>query len=145
MRRLLAGVTNAPALPNGARLECWDARHAAAVHALLRHAYEERDVAPYQSWLDGLVGDAEFDAPSCFLALRDGELIGVALCWSSAFVKDLCVARGARCRGLGAALLQTVLAHFAARGAAAVELKVRLDNPVAQRLYQRLGFVRVAE
>jgi ribosomal protein S18 acetylase RimI-like enzyme len=83
-------------------------------------------------------------SPSCFLALdhTDG-LAGVALCWTSAFLKDLAVRADMRRRGLGEALLLHVLSIFRARGATHVDLKVELDNTDGIRLYQRCGMVRV--
>ena len=42
--------------------------------------------------------------------------------------------------GLGARLAKTVLAQFRRRGAQTVCLEVRIPNPAAQHLYERLGF-----
>jgi ribosomal protein S18 acetylase RimI-like enzyme len=108
------------------------------------HAYRAGggSVDPYGEWLEWFTSDPEFDAASCFLAWHQQELVGIALCWSSAFVKDLCVAERFRRRGLGFALLTHVLWHFRSRGAESVELRSHADNPSgANRLYQRLGFV----
>lgn len=46
-------------------------------------------------------------------------------------------------RGLGSALLTTLLEEATARGCAEVFLDVRADNDRAQRLYERFGFTRV--
>ena len=91
-----------------------------------------------------MTSDAEFDPRLWFLAETDGELAGVALCWTSGFVKDLAVHESWRRRGLGEALLRHVLATFRARGARVTELKVESDNARAVRLYERLG-MRVVE
>jgi [ribosomal protein S18]-alanine N-acetyltransferase len=45
--------------------------------------------------------------------------------------------------GIGAALLQSLLAEAGRRGCTEVYLEVRVDNDRAQRLYQRHGFTRV--
>lgn len=131
-------------LPGGVSLTSWRNRDAARTHALLEHAYRAGggSVDPYDEWLEWFTTDPEFDASSCFLAWYEGELVGVALCWSSAFVKDLCVAEGFRRRGVGFGLLTHVLWHFQGRGAESVELRSHADNPSgANQLYQRLGFV----
>lgn len=124
-------------------LRTWRASDARAVHALLADAYAAGGgrVAGYATWHRTFTTDVEHDPESCFLAFHGECLAGAALCWSSAFLKDLCVAAPYRRRGLGAALVGHVLQHFAARGAQAVTLKVEADNPSgARRLYERMGF-----
>ena len=96
------------------------------------------------TWLPELTGDAEFAAELCFLAEADQVLAGAALCWTSAFVKDLVVDPSWRRRGLGESLLRHVFATFAARASGAVELKVEATNAGAIRLYERVG-MRVVE
>ena len=120
---------------------------AAAVHALLEHAYRHGGgfVEPFATWWPATVGDAEFDPELWLLAESAcGELAGAALCWTSAFVKDLVVRESWRRVGLGEALLRQALATFAARGARAVELKVQSTNAQAVRLYERVG-MRIVE
>ena len=131
--------------PEGTRVTRWHARRAYAVHSLLRDCYAHGggSVAPYASWRGAFINDSEFDPTSCFLAFRGSGLAGVALCWTSGFVKDLCVAEGDRRQGLGTALLRAVCAHFAARGLSAVELKVEADNSGALCLYTGFGFERI--
>jgi ribosomal-protein-alanine N-acetyltransferase len=53
----------------------------------------------------------------------------------------LAVLPEARRRGVGGALVQEFLALAAAAGARQALLEVAIDNPVAQRLYGRLGFM----
>jgi len=98
-------------------------------------------VEPFPVWWRGLKGDAEYDPALCFIAVDDhGQIIGVAQCWTSAFLKDLAVSPAFRKRGLGSALLLTVFRTFRARGANCVDLKVEADNPTgAARLYGRHG------
>jgi ribosomal protein S18 acetylase RimI-like enzyme len=148
MRIELDDAHGAPAWPDGFRISTWHDSDAPEVHALLVEAYRHGggEVDPYETWLPWFTRDAEFDAAACLLARTEGgQLAGVVLCWSSAFVKDLCVAEAFRRRGLGEALLCDALRLFRERGAAAVELKVHAGNPTgAQRLYERVGF-RVVE
>jgi [ribosomal protein S18]-alanine N-acetyltransferase len=59
-------------------------------------------------------------------------------------VQTIAVDAHARGRGLGAHLLSVLLDEAAARGADDVLLEVRADNPGAQRLYERHGFVAIA-
>ncbi len=68
---------------------------------------------------------------------------GLALFGAESHVLTLGVALPWQRRGLGAALLRDLLAQAARQRARTVLLDVRADNPVAQRLYARNGFVPV--
>jgi ribosomal-protein-alanine N-acetyltransferase len=73
----------------------------------------------------------------------DSEVLGYAgLCVypDSAWVQNIAVRRSAQGTGLGARLLDTLLAEAHRRGAPQVALEVAADNVVAQRLYERRGF-----
>jgi ribosomal protein S18 acetylase RimI-like enzyme len=61
------------------------------------------------------------------------------------FVANVCVTPDARGRGHGAAMMQHARSMARAAGLAAVELDVSFANTGAQRLYERLGWVTVAE
>lgn len=146
MRVELGDTTRAePVWPDGIRVRTFRPDDAAAVHALLQHGYRRGGgVDAFETWLPRMTGDAEFDPALWFLAEADGGLAGVALCWTSAFVKDLVVHESWRRRGLGEALLRHVFSVCAARGATGVELKVDAGNAGAFRLYERLG-MRIVE
>jgi ribosomal protein S18 acetylase RimI-like enzyme len=135
-----------PAWPDGIRARTFRDDDARALHALLEHGYRRGggSVEAFDTWLPRMTTDEEFDRDLWFLAEADDEVAGAALCWTSAFVKDLVVHESWRRRGLGEALLLHVFATFRARGAEAVELKVQSDNTGAVRLYERAG-MRVVE
>jgi ribosomal protein S18 acetylase RimI-like enzyme len=147
MRRSLESDPPPPAWPEGLSVRSFRPEDAAAVHALLEQGYRGGggSVDPFETWLPTMMSDAEFDPELWFLAQADdGSLAGAALCWTSAFLKDLVVHESWRGRGLGAALVHHVLGEFRRRGAPAVELKVASDNPSgANRLYEQLGFAIV--
>jgi ribosomal protein S18 acetylase RimI-like enzyme len=114
------------------------------VHRLLRMAYAEGHGVPdFEEWWEKFSGDSEFDASFCFLVFGGDRLAGAALCWTSAFLKDLAVHPDARRLGLGENLLQQVFRTFRAKGASAVDLKVETGNANAIRLYSRAGMYRV--
>jgi ribosomal-protein-alanine acetyltransferase len=81
------------------------------------------------------------------VAAERGRVLGYAVAW---FVLDegelanVAVAPAARGRGIGAALLDEVLAEARRRGAAALFLEVRASNASARALYLRRGFAEVA-
>jgi ribosomal protein S18 acetylase RimI-like enzyme len=118
--------------------------HAGQVHALLVEAYARGGgyVEPFAIWWPSLRDDSEYDPTLCFIAADEqGEILGVAQCWTSAFIKDLAVAPAMRRKGLGSALLCHAFRVFSERGAFFVDLKVDTGNPSgALRLYRSLGF-----
>ena len=59
-----------------------------------------------------------------------------------AWVQTMAVAPAAQGQGLGARLLEALLAEAERRGQRTVRLEVRADNDAAQALYARHGFVR---
>jgi ribosomal protein S18 acetylase RimI-like enzyme len=141
LRVELAGPQAEASWPSGIAVRTFRPEDAAAVHALLEHGYRRGGgtVDAYETWLPLMMRDAEFDPEVWFLAEAGGELAGAALCWTSAFVKDLVVHESWRRRGLGEALLRHAFGVFAGRGATRVELKVEAANAGALRLYERVG------
>ena len=61
-----------------------------------------------------------------------------------AWIEDVVVDAAARGRGVGEALTREALRRAVERGAASVELTSRPAREAANRLYERLGFVRRA-
>ena len=84
-----------------------------------------------------------------FAARSEGEIVGLltlaifriptAL---RAWIEDVVVDERARGKGVGGALNQAALAEAKRRGAKTVDLTSRPSREAANRLYQRLGFVR---
>ena len=83
-----------------------------------------------------------------YLVAREGDrVVGYAgLCAypDEAFVQTMAVAVDHRGQGLGALMLEGLLAEAERRGLRTVLLEVRADNPQAQRLYERHGFRQTA-
>ena len=82
--------------------------------------------------------------------VETGERVGyLALCFGysielggrDAFLDELFVVPAARGRGLGTAALEAVQTAAADLGVLALHLEVAFDNPRAQSLYRRMGFV----
>jgi len=83
------------------------------------------------------------------LACLDRRPVGAAICFRgfSTFsgkplinVHDLSVLKAFRGRGIGSKLLAAVENQAAADGCGKVTLEVRTANPLAERLYRRLGY-----
>ncbi|MEO8686117.1 MAG: GNAT family N-acetyltransferase [Devosia sp.] len=146
LRKSLLEPLPAARWPSGFGLIPLSAARPHTVHKLLVDAYANGfgDITEFDAWWTSLVEDAEFDPGLIFIAANAaGEPVGVAQCWTSAFVKDIAIAAGYRGKGLGEALLWTAFAAFKARGIAHVDLKVQTQNADAQRLYARVGMVKV--
>ena len=134
MRRSLADAIPEPLWPSGIRLVPFEPdRHAQKVHALLVEAYSRGGgyVEPFAIWWPSLRDDSEYDPTLCFLAANEqDELVGVAQCWTSAFVKDLAVDPAMRRQGLGAALLSHVLPRLCRKRRSFRRSEGRCGQPV---------------
>ena len=130
-----------PAWPEGSHVRGFHASDAARLHALLEHGYRNGggSVDAFELWQPALTGDSEFDPDLCFLVEVGDDLAAAAICWTSAFVKDLVVHETWRRHGLGEGLLRLAFRTFQERGATGVDLKVQAHNAPAIRLYERVG------
>jgi ribosomal protein S18 acetylase RimI-like enzyme len=127
------------------RLAPFSAALAPKAHQLLGLAYRGGGgtvASDFESLWASTRHDPEFDVGLCFCAVREEQLVGFALCWTSLFVKDIVVHPAFQRQGTGEALLSTALHAFRQRGGSAAALKVHADNHAARRLYERLGFRR---
>lgn len=144
MRRDLLEPLEAPVWPVGITVRTLgpkpDKKDAKAAHSVLEAGFwEGGGGAPiFPRWWKALRKDSEFDPALVFLAVDGKEVVGMAQCWTSAFIKDLAVHPRLRRRGIGRALMLTTFDAFQKRGAPQVDLKVREENETAQRLYQSL-------
>jgi ribosomal-protein-alanine acetyltransferase len=81
------------------------------------------------------------------VAVRDHQIVGAAILFYRrtsrvARLYSIAVAASERGRGIGEALLDAAEDHARRRGRPLLRLEVRLDNAVAQRLYERHGYHR---
>ncbi|WP_127753605.1 GNAT family N-acetyltransferase [Devosia sp. 1566] len=148
LRASLTGLPPAPVWPQGTYRMPLAEAGPRDLHDLLVLAYCDGggSVPPFETWWTGLVEDDEFHPELVIIAADANDRpIGIAQCWTSGFIKDLAVAPAWRHRGIGAALLRTALAVFAAEGLTQVDLKVEADNIAAQRFYRRMGMVEATD
>ena len=145
LRKHLHDTLPPSVLPTGYRLRPFTADQAKPLHTLLREVFDDGSDGPFKAWWASISADTDFDPDLCFLVYGpDDELAAAALCWRSAFIKDLAVRAAHRRRGLGEALALHAFNAFRQRGAGHVDLKTNtILNADALRLYQRLGMVPV--
>lgn len=139
MRRDLAAPVPPPAWPPGIQPHPFTLERAPEVHHLLTLGYGSAAgcVADYPDWLAAFEHDPECDPSLCFLAMRDDTVVGVIVCWTSAFIRDLVVHPDVRHSGIGHALLNHLFNHLHTRNEAAVDLHVMENNLTARRLYEK--------
>ena len=126
-------------------LRTGDARDIAAVEALVAAAFDPRYG---EAWTRGqCLGVLAMTGVTLTLAMVDDEPVGFALVRAVADEAELlliAVASTARRRGVGGALLRSVIAEAGAAGIADLHLEVRAGNP-AIALYRDHGFAKVGE
>ena len=86
----------------------------------------------------------DFDVEASLVACRDGAIVGFLLGrrWdeeSAGFVNVLGIHPSEQRRGTGTVLMRTAFAIWAAAGLQEAQLGVSSENPVALKLYERLG------
>ena len=141
MRRNLAETVPAITWPVGIELIEYRPEVAQAVpHVMeLGHLEGGGRVPELAIWQRRFETDPEYDPTLCFIAQDAEGIVGVAQCWTSAYIKKLMVHPRAQRRGVGRALLLHAFQVFQARREGYVDLKVLEDNLRAQRLYESAG------
>lgn len=143
LRKHLSAADQLPSCPAGIYFMPIADVNPNELYALLSASYATGagTLPPQAEWWPGITADAEYDPALVFVAGSGGVPVGVALCWTSGFIKDIAVSAHMRGRGVGETLLRTAFATLRQRGLAHVDLKVVADNAPAIRLYRRLGMI----
>ncbi|MEV0132007.1 GNAT family N-acetyltransferase [Dactylosporangium sp. NPDC050688] len=122
-------------------------------HEVLESAFADTpdfQPTPYDAWREAVAGLPSISWDEWFVALVDGEIVGVlqsadqAVERGEGWIKNLAVLRAHRKSGIGGALLRTAFAAYAAKGRAGAGLGVDLTNPTgAYHLYAGVGMTVV--
>jgi GNAT superfamily N-acetyltransferase len=136
-------------LPTAMRLEPFVPDvHGPQVHRMLYAFWADTPThhdRPYDEWRALFIDPPGSDPELQVVAWQDGEVVGCAICrvftGDTGWILQLGVARPARGRGLGRALLGTAADRLAAAGVLEVGLSVDATNAAALSLYQAAGFV----
>jgi ribosomal-protein-alanine N-acetyltransferase len=78
------------------------------------------------------------------VAIHEGQVVGYAGVWvilDEGHVTNIAIHPDARGKKLGEALMRELMATAIAHGSERMTLEVRVSNVVAQRMYEKLGFV----
>lgn len=109
----------------------------------------ERSTFPFDAWSEGMLRGELADQPRTrhyIVAVAEGRIVGyagLAAAGDQADVQTIAVSASMQRAGVGSAMLKELLIEAERRGATAVFLEVRADNPPAQAMYERFGFERV--
>lgn len=107
----------------------------------------DADPEPHRGPFEALIGDVDA-AP--YLAVADGAPAGLVVfrfrrrlnhATFEGWISDLVVREPFRGRGIGRALVASVIAEWRLRGSHRIQLEVGTDRTAARRLYADLGFV----
>jgi ribosomal protein S18 acetylase RimI-like enzyme len=141
LRRDLTGSLPAPQWPAGILLDHYRDELAPAIHSVLCLTQDQGGgrVASLEKWQQQFITDAEFDPTLCLVVSNREGVLGVAQCWTSAFIKNLSIHPCAQGQGLGRALLLHAFQVFKQRGEPCVDLKVLESNLRARQLYESAG------
>ena len=141
LRRDLTGSLPAPQWPADTQLDHYHDDLAPAIHAVLCMTQEQGGgrVPNLETWQQQFTTDAEFDPTLCLVVSNGDGILGVAQCWTSAFIKHLAVHPCNQGQGLGRALLLHSFQVFKQRGEPYVDLKVLESNLRARQLYESAG------
>jgi ribosomal-protein-alanine N-acetyltransferase len=110
----------------------------------------EHELFGDEAWTDAMFWSelAERDTRLYLVDEADGVVTAYAgLCTyvpHEAYIQTIAVAPAMQGRGIGTALLTTLIDEATRRGVGHLDLEVRADNNSAQRLYERHGFTKIA-
>lgn len=109
----------------------------------------ERELFGPEAWSEAVFRSelAQGDSRTYVVAEEDGQPLGyggLVAYPDDAWVQTVAVRRDRWGQGVGAAILEELLADAARRGRERVGLEVRADNSRAQQLYRRYGFRDIA-
>ncbi len=94
-------------------------------------------------WTRGVFSDCLKSRHECWVAVREGDLIGhgvLSIGANEAHLLNVCVRRDQQGNGLGRQIVVHMIDRAERRGATVVYLEVRPSNRVASALYASLGF-----
>ena len=110
----------------------------------------EQDLFPEDAWpIEKFDDDLHSPYARFVVADDEGQLVGYAIAQyltsnDVADIQNIAVVESHRGRGIGAELLDGLVAWSVEHGASAIMLEVRDDNTVAQSLYASRGFDVIA-
>jgi len=154
MRRSLARPLPDRLVPHDITIETWTPSLAGQFFEAYQASFRDRPGFPGWSakeWIEWVAEDDTFLPELSLLARRnpnegsgDGRPIGFIVCGED-WIVQVGVQPEERGRGIASALVVEALRRFRAAGREHVLLDVNVNNPVAERVYARLGFEAIGQ
>jgi ribosomal protein S18 acetylase RimI-like enzyme len=151
MHRDLTGILPEPNLPEGYSIRtAVTGQDDRTIHALVQEAFDwrERQTQSFEDWKGFIMRPDIYKENLWFLAVKDGEVIGVCLCFQFSeigWIRQLAVKNPYRKLGIGRALLQRAFQVFQVLGMEKAGLAVESFNPNAIHFYQTAGMVKAVQ
>lgn len=154
MLRELASALPHAQPPEGVVCEPWTVGRIPAFFAAYSRSFRDRPGFPgwpEEQWARWIADDPTFRADRSEVALAEGEPVGFIANADDedqrerrGYIIQVGVVPSWRRRGLAGTLIERALHAWRDEGKADVLLHVNINNPGAIRLYEQLGFVRIA-
>ena len=151
MRRDLQNSLPQASLPGGFESMNWTPDNRTVFHEVYSAAFRERPGFPdwtLAQWEGALIDAAAFRADLSLLIVGDGQGAGYVashIDGESGWIAQMGVHPVFQKQGLGATLLAEVMQRYRDQNLRYAMLDVNVNNPAAQRLYERLGFESVRQ
>lgn len=124
------------------KIEQMTAEHLDGVEALEKSCFSH----PWSR--QSLMSELENAQSLFYAAVEDGQVvgyIGMSFVLDEGYIYNVAVDEKYRKKGIGSALICTLVTHCKKEGFAFLTLEVRESNTAARSLYQHFGFIKVGE
>lgn len=124
------------------KIELMGAEHLDGVEALERSCFSH----PWSC--QSLETELENNQSLFYVAVEDGQVagyIGMSFVLDEGYIYNVAVDEKYRKRGIGSALIRTLVTHCKKESFAFLTLEVRESNTAARSLYNNFGFIKVGE
>lgn len=124
------------------KIEQMTAEHLDGVEALEKSCFSH----PWSR--QSLMSELENAQSLFYAAVEDGQVvgyIGMSFVLDEGYIYNVAVDEKYRKKGIGSALIRTLVTHSKKEGFAFLTLEVRESNTAARSLYQHFGFIKVGE
>lgn len=124
------------------KIEQMTAEHLDGVEALEKSSFSH----PWSR--QSLMSELENAQSLFYAAVEDGQVvgyIGMSFVLDEGYIYNVAVDEKYRKKGIGSALIRTLVTHCKKEGFAFLTLEVRESNTAARSLYQHFGFIKVGE
>ncbi len=126
-------------------LSTWTPQLADQFFEAYKAAFRDRPGFPgwsKEKWIDWATAGDDFRSEASFLACYGDLPVGFIVC-ADGWIVQVGVRPGWRRRGIGSGLVVAALSRLHAAGARHVLLDVNVNNPIARRMYEQLGFKKI--